>query len=322
MNKGSKGKMGSTRKVEEVELTEDQKKMREELLAEFADVELDLTLEEANDLIAEGEKENADKASKKSEAGNTAGGSDSGVYNDPPITPPKDETDFQKFVNKAREIILAKCADATDLERGRYFRHAVGQNLNQVWASVGGQALALEKLKNCTDPVRAEGENPPAKPAAKPEASKTPQPTKNEKVKAPLTIDEIRKKYTMDYVRKNRKTGEVTHSDYLVVAGRVLLMRAQAETKDYGIQTELINLSDSFAVMKATIATPDGTILSTAHAMCTFTAAEFTGGRFLEKAETSAIGRALGLIGLGTEEFVADDDDGFLADSPVEQDKG
>lgn len=317
--KVSKGKMGSTRKVEDVELTPEQKQMREELLEEFADVELDLTLEEANDLIAQGEKENADKLSKKPEAGTTAGGQDSGADNDPPIKPPveKDETDFNKFVAKARAIIMAKCPDATDLERGRYFRHATGQNLNQVWATPGGQALALAKLTACKDPVRPEGEKKPEQPAAPKKPAAKP---KTEKVKAPLTIDEIRAKYTMDYARKNKKTGEITHSDYLVVAGRVLLLRAQAETKDYGIQTDLIKLGDSFAVMKATIATPDGTILATAHAMCTFTAAEFTGGRFLEKAETSAIGRALGLIGLGTEEFVGDDDDGFLADSPVEKD--
>lgn len=297
--------------------------VRQELEDYFKDVKVDITVEQVNQLV------NGETPPPESAPADKLDG-------EPPIVPPKDAKPapltWDQFVTLAREIILKKCPDATDKERGKYFTSVIGANLNQVWASPGDHKDVLRLLAQSTKPVRSEE---PPKAADKPKApangskpansvSKVPDRAltkKNTPITGPLTVDQIRAKYTMDYTRKNNKTGEITHSDYLVVAGRVLLLRAQAETQGYQIRTTLVHMDADagYAVMKAEIYGDTGFMLSSAHAMCNREAASFVGGRYVEKAETAAIGRALGLIGLGTEEFLDDDDENNLSDSPVEQ---
>lgn len=99
---------------------------------------------------------------------------------------------------------------------------------------------------------------------------------------------------------------------YLEVKFRLVWFRE--EHPDWSIQTELVKMESDWALVKATISTPQGQIMSTSHK------AESAKGfpDFLEKAETGSIGRALALIGYGTQ-FTEDLDEGQrIVDSPVQ----
>jgi hypothetical protein len=58
-----------------------------------------------------------------------------------------------------------------------------------------------------------------------------------------------------------------------------------------------------------------GVVLATGYARSTVAGTKHLGGRFLEKGETAAVGRALAMAGFGTDDTLDDVD--FLADSPV-----
>lgn len=100
--------------------------------------------------------------------------------------------------------------------------------------------------------------------------------------------------------------------DYLQVCYRLVWFREERPL--WSIETEFVSLTDQGALVKATIRDETGRILSTAHKSETVEGFQ----DFTAKAETGAIGRALALVGYGTQ-FCADDlDEGErLADSPV-----
>lgn len=101
--------------------------------------------------------------------------------------------------------------------------------------------------------------------------------------------------------------------DYLEVKWRLVWFR---ETHPAGaITTELVAM-DPTVIVKATISTADG-ILSTGYGSAAAAGKGPWTGRAIEKAETAAIGRALGVAGFGTQ-FDADDETDNIVDSPVQ----
>lgn len=100
--------------------------------------------------------------------------------------------------------------------------------------------------------------------------------------------------------------------EYLEVKYRVVWFRE--EHPDWTIETEYLKVSNDSAWAKASIKDAAGRLIATSHKF------ENKEGfpDFLEKSETGAIGRALALIGYGTQ-FCADElDEGHrVVDSPV-----
>lgn len=100
--------------------------------------------------------------------------------------------------------------------------------------------------------------------------------------------------------------------DYLEVKWRLVWFRE--EHPDWSISTSFVSGDATSALARAEIRSPAGTVMSTSHKF------EDKQGfaDFREKAETGAIGRALALIGYGTQ-FCGDelDEGDRLADSPV-----
>lgn len=100
--------------------------------------------------------------------------------------------------------------------------------------------------------------------------------------------------------------------DYLEVKYRLVWFRE--DHPDWSIETEFVSITDKSACAKAAVRDSTGRIIATSH--------KFENERgfpdFLEKAETGAIGRALALIGYGTQ-FCADelDEGDRIVDSPV-----
>lgn len=100
--------------------------------------------------------------------------------------------------------------------------------------------------------------------------------------------------------------------DYLPVAWRLLWLRT--EQPDAIIETDMVRLDEGYAVFKAKVSIPTG---GSATGYGSETKGDFPD--FLEKAETKALGRALGALGYGTQ-FTEDfEESGAIADSPIER---
>ena len=99
--------------------------------------------------------------------------------------------------------------------------------------------------------------------------------------------------------------------DYLQVAHRLVWFRE--ERPNWSLETDFLTLTDSHAIAKAIVKDEQGRIIATAHKR------EDKGhfADFLEKAETSAIGRALALVGYGTQFAEELDEESRIVDSPV-----
>ena len=100
--------------------------------------------------------------------------------------------------------------------------------------------------------------------------------------------------------------------DYLEVKFRLVWFRE--DHPDWSIETEFLTIDATSACARAVVKDSTGRIIATSHK----TESESNFPDFLEKAETGAIGRALALIGYGTQ-FCADelDEGGRIVDSPV-----
>jgi hypothetical protein len=107
---------------------------------------------------------------------------------------------------------------------------------------------------------------------------------------------------------------------YLMVAHRLQWL-AEKYT-NYTIETELVSITDEQTVAKATITLLDetGKVIRKASATKRETKKDFAD--HTEKAETAACGRALAMLGLGTQHAISDLDEGNrIVDSPMESPK-
>lgn len=104
--------------------------------------------------------------------------------------------------------------------------------------------------------------------------------------------------------------------DYLMVAYRLQWLTEDVES--YTIKTRATTATPETATVEAEISIFDtaGKLVKSAMARKTESKAQF--GDFEEKAETGAIGRALAMLGFGTQHAIADLDEGDrIVDSPV-----
>ena len=93
------------------------------------------------------------------------------------------------------------------------------------------------------------------------------------------------------------KTIDIRGKDYILVNERVKAFRNNY--KDYSLVTEILEISDSHCVMKASVIDPQGKVVATGHARETVSKSPINKFAFVENCETSAWGRALGNFGIG-----------------------
>ena len=103
--------------------------------------------------------------------------------------------------------------------------------------------------------------------------------------------------------RKDKKTGQTLSKEYNTVDQRISGFRELFP--DGSIVTEIVSHENGVVLMKATAYDELGRILATGHALEKESASYINQTSYIENCETSAIGRCLGIIGIGLTDAVA-----------------
>jgi hypothetical protein len=106
---------------------------------------------------------------------------------------------------------------------------------------------------------------------------------------------------------------------YLEVKWRLVWLNDYCERQglSFSVESEVVqlDLTKGFALVRAEVVIArDGQVIKRASGLGSEESSDF--GDFIEKAETKAIGRALAVLGFGTQ-FTGDDLEGVIADAPV-----
>ena len=99
------------------------------------------------------------------------------------------------------------------------------------------------------------------------------------------------------------KTMKIKDKDYVTVAERVRAFRELHP--DWSILTDILSNDAGICLMQATIKDTEGRILATGHAYEKEGSSFINAGSYIENAETSAVGRALGILGIGITNSIA-----------------
>jgi len=95
--------------------------------------------------------------------------------------------------------------------------------------------------------------------------------------------------------------------EYAEVHTRVNYFRSQEKYKDWSEDCDIVQCAEdmSWILMKATISYPDGRVASVGHAFEKQDGSRINQRNHVENCETSAVGRALGLLGIGSDGSIA-----------------
>ena len=104
-------------------------------------------------------------------------------------------------------------------------------------------------------------------------------------------------------VNKEIKTTDIKGKQYAEVNERIMAFRKLFPNGT--ISTELVSLENGICIFKAVATNEDGSILGTGHAYEKEGSTFINKTSFIENAETSAVGRCLGMIGIGIDTSVA-----------------
>ena len=103
------------------------------------------------------------------------------------------------------------------------------------------------------------------------------------------------------------KTINIKGKEYVPVNERVKEFREKYP--QLRVLTELISLDENSVVMKATVVDPDGMVLANGYAQEDRNASNINKTSYVENCETSAVGRALGMFGIGIDASMASADE-------------
>lgn len=105
------------------------------------------------------------------------------------------------------------------------------------------------------------------------------------------------------------KSVNIKGKQYITVNERLLHFRKQPIFKGWRIIEELVELNDKEGVFKVSILDTENNLISSAHAQEYRDSSYINKSSFLENGYTSALGRALGYLGIGIDTSIATADE-------------
>ena len=101
------------------------------------------------------------------------------------------------------------------------------------------------------------------------------------------------------------KTTNIRGKQYVEVNERIKFFRQEEQYKNWGIHTEFPMLTEVECLCRASITDPQGVIVAVGHAHEVKTASNINKTSYVENCETSAVGRALAMLGIGIDASIA-----------------
>jgi hypothetical protein len=101
------------------------------------------------------------------------------------------------------------------------------------------------------------------------------------------------------------KTVNIKGKEYITVNERLIHFRTKADYNGWRIVEDVISLDDKEGVFKVTILDPEGNEMVSAHAQEYRDSSYINKTSFLENGFTSALGRAMGYLGIGIDTSIA-----------------
>jgi len=114
------------------------------------------------------------------------------------------------------------------------------------------------------------------------------------------------------------KTLNIRGKEYVPVSERIKYFREKY--KGWKIHTEIVELSGKAVLMKASILDEKNNVISVGHAFEMYGSTNVNKTSHIENCETSAIGRALGILGIGIDASIASADE--LMNALLQQESG
>ena len=101
------------------------------------------------------------------------------------------------------------------------------------------------------------------------------------------------------------KSVNIKGKEYITVNERLIYFRKQPIFKGWRILEELVELNDKEGIFKVSILDKENNIISSAHAQEYRDSSYINKTSFVENGYTSALGRALGYLGIGIDVSIA-----------------
>ena len=101
------------------------------------------------------------------------------------------------------------------------------------------------------------------------------------------------------------KTTNIRGKQYVEVNERIKFFRQEDQYKNWAINTEFPMLTTDEALCRCTITDRDGMVIAVGHAHEVKAASNINKTSYVENCETSAVGRALAMLGIGIDASIA-----------------
>lgn len=105
------------------------------------------------------------------------------------------------------------------------------------------------------------------------------------------------------------KSVNIKGKEYITVNERLIFFRSQPQYKGWRISEDVVSLDEKEGLFKVTIINPDGFEMAVAHAQEYRDSSYINKTSFVENGFTSALGRALGYLGIGIDTAIASADE-------------
>ena len=101
------------------------------------------------------------------------------------------------------------------------------------------------------------------------------------------------------------KTTNIRGKQYVEVNERIKFFRQEDKYSGWGIHTDFPIIDDTQCMCRCTITTPEGTVVAQGHAHEVKASSNINKTSYVENCETSAVGRALAMLGIGIDTSIA-----------------